>query len=613
MPHNEDYLDSLLDSVQGKNKKRESSRIERPKTNKPSSGSSFLDDFERDVFGDIENSDSKEQDFIRDFEAELGIEPDDSSRKDSQRKEKTSDSVKSKSIADILSEAEDETYIQEIVENETREDLFVDDSQLAYDDEPDEMLDSIEPQSTDMSDSAPSAETDDISTDKEDSEPDVMSDIDEGSEPDVMSDIDEGSEPDVMSDIDEKDANQEEGISEEDALKAIEEAFSVDEEEKSGDDDEIMSDIGGEESDSTQEDASQGDEGESEGKADSNMSQDEIMDIGDLLDSIDEEGNIDIPEEKYVDLVDETGKPVVDEDDDKTATKEDDEKKPGIFSKILGIFSGIFKKKKKDAEEEEGEASETKEAEDKAPEESGASGSGEEQVDEALDSKEAKKKAKKEEKERKKKEKEEAKKKAAEEKAKKKKDKTKKEKKQKAPDNSPKIPIKVLLPFILLSASLVVLWFVAQKTLGGEILQRSAKSNFDKDNYLDSYATLSGMEIDEEDEELVILYNRSKLMATLEYRWKTYEIYKGNEEIKAIDALVRGMDFYSKNGKMAKELGITTQFDMLGRQISAALSDTYGVSDKDAKDLLDIKERKEYTKELYYILERQGLWSSEKK
>ncbi len=528
MPRNEDYLDSLLDSVTeitdfNKDSARDSGK-------KVRSEAQFLDEFEREIARDLETKSSRE--LVDEFERSLGLLP----------QEDILEGISTKTEPDGYQSAA--KFLDSDTDNE---DLLSDLAGILGGGTDSDIEIPIDVP-------APANVKDDIENDG------IISDVDDG----VISDIEDDTEaiPDEEQDLTANISN---------VIKESDESYQEEAESEAVNETEDFSESVTEDFKSSEE-LSQ----ESEG---------EIPDIGSLLDSFGEdiEGN-----SETVTGEDLKGNTSVENDETDKA------KKSSVFGKILEKIKEIFNRESQEEETHEEEALDLQPAEEiegETPE----------------DSKAAKKKAKAEEKARKKAEKEEAKKKAAEEKALKKANKQK----NKVPDNSPKVPITVLIAFVILSASIIVFIYILQDSVGHRSAIKSAKGYFDSDNYVLAYEKLSGLEIKEENEEETTLYKRSLYLATLEYRLDSYSMYTGMDEIKAIDALVRGTYYYTENMDKAEELGIQTQYETLGRQISTSLSDVYGVGETEVAELMKINDRKDYTKALYSILERQGLWSLE--
>ncbi len=288
-------------------------------------------------------------------------------------------------------------------------------------------------------------------------------------------------------------------------------------------------------------------------------------------------------------------------------------KKGGIFGKILGIFSGLFGGKKSEGEQEDdgtvqiGDTSPTMEelseedenilsdfTDDQTPAE------GEEVVD------------KKALKEAKKKEKEEAKKLKAEEKAAKKAQKAAEKAEKKAnkppkePDNSPVIPIKKLIPFLVLGISFVILVILGGNTIYHARRISEAKSLYETGSYAAAYSVLE--RIDDLDEEETELYEKARILAKLELKIRQYNLAMVHERYEeALDALIQGTYTYVRNQDAAAELKISDAFNALGAQIEKSMMDEFGVSESAAMDMYAIHKRPDYTRAVREVLKSVNL------
>ena len=283
----------------------------------------------------------------------------------------------------------------------------------------------------------------------------------------------------------------------------------------------------------------------------------------------------------------------------------------GIFGKIMGIVKGLLSKTKKEGEEDEdgtveiGENAPTMEelaAEDAdilsefSDEETPVE---EDPKEKKKREKEEKKKQKQAEKEAKKKEKEAAK--AA------KPPKEKKEKKPKEPDNSPKIPIKGILPILILGLSLLALILISGNTIYKNRTIKEAKTLYENGSYSACYSKLYPMEDDLDEDEYELL-EKARMLAKLELNLKEYNLAMSQEKYgEALDALLLGTYTYQRNAYDADRLHINDQFNELGTQIETTLAQQFGVSEDEAMMIVRLPKRKEYTKKIHEILRSVNL------
>lgn len=293
--------------------------------------------------------------------------------------------------------------------------------------------------------------------------------------------------------------------------------------------------------------------------------------------------------------------------------KEEGVEKPkgGIFAKIKAIFAGLFK----DDEEEDDtvEVHENATFDDTSSENADilAEFEGEAPLDPKA-AKAAAKEAKKKEKEEKKNQKEAENKEKAAAKAEKKKasdaaKKIKAEKKaaSKVPDNSPKIPIKHIIVWLVLAASFVALILLFTKLIGYKTSINNAKSAYENGNYIEGYYALNGVEVKEQD---VVLYNQIYLMAVQQQKLNSFNIFMQNHKYDlALDQLILAYGTYRDNSSDAASLGIGDAYDEFGAQISASLSENFHVSSDEAYVLYSMESRQDYTVAIMNILKGLGL------
>ena len=261
-------------------------------------------------------------------------------------------------------------------------------------------------------------------------------------------------------------------------------------------------------------------------------------------------------------------------------------KKPGFLSNLLSIFS----KKSKD------DKGEDKEVIDITSE--GADDVSQENLDILKSLDEAEEAAPKKEKKKKEKKKKEPKEKKVRE------PKEKKPKKEREPDNSPKIPGKIIFVFVVLSVSVVVLITLGQTILGYKLSLSNARVAYNAGDYFLSYEQLMGVTLKEQDEDL---FRKSRLLGDLQKRSREHHILMTNEKYAmALDSLVIGVARYDEYYQEAKDLGIEKEYKEIGDGLIQLLSDQFGVSREDAVAIYKLN-REDYSIRLDQIIEECNL------
>lgn len=329
-----------------------------------------------------------------------------------------------------------------------------------------------------------------------------------------------------------------------------------------------------------------------------------MSDIGDLLNADENDIELDEARDAFEESADKAEK----------STDNPEEEEPKEKVSLIDKIKGIFKKKKKGEDEEEKEILDVaakNEVEDTTEENK--------KILEEMDEEEAEELAKKQAKAEAKAEKKAAKKAAKEEKkAAKAAAKAEKAKQEKKPsklaqflqsDKSNKIPVKVLVVFVLLVGTLVALLIIGSNIFSKRNAINEAKSLYSQGNYIDAYNSLAGISsLSEEDTEIL---NKSRLLADLQNKKKEYDTFMAKKDYQnAFDALVVGVGRYNENYEKAKEYGITAEYDGVESMIVGQLKDQFGTSKEEAAKLYEIKGRTKYTVAISDKLKALGMDSN---
>ncbi len=325
----------------------------------------------------------------------------------------------------------------------------------------------------------------------------------------------------------------------------------------------------------------------------------ELGDIGDLLQADDKNIELEEAQEEFDAQADAEGSAEellagLDGSGIEEAEEEEQEKGiKGILAKIKSIFSKKEKKQEGvlDISQSNGEENLTEENLEILKSLDAAEAEGQEKED-------TKKKKRKERKEEEKKEKEERKEK------KEKKPKKEKVKKEKKPDNSPKIPGKIIFVFVILGASVVLLITIGQKALGYRMAMSKARAAYENTEYFDAYEALIGMEMDEDD---IDFFRKTRLLGDLQKRYQEYNTFVGREMYDlALDSLLTGVGRYDENYEEAKSLGIENEYKTWGEALTQILSDQFGVSSEEAIAMYKLN-REDYSIRLDEIIDELEL------
>lgn len=210
------------------------------------------------------------------------------------------------------------------------------------------------------------------------------------------------------------------------------------------------------------------------------------------------------------------------------------------------------------------------------------------------------KKEKKEKAKAEKKEKKEAAKRAKAEKAAKK---PKKVKKPKEPDNTPPLPKKPVILVFVMVASFLTLVIVGTNLFGYSNSMSEAEHNYELGNYELAYREVSGLVLKETDIETCEKY---RVMATVAGEFSAYQSFmESNLYDMALDSLIRTVGRCQKYQAEAELYGCAQEMTRLREQTTGALA-SFGLTEEQALELYAIEGRDEYSEKVYAQIELAG-------
>lgn len=125
---------------------------------------------------------------------------------------------------------------------------------------------------------------------------------------------------------------------------------------------------------------------------------------------------------------------------------------------------------------------------------------------------------------------------------------------------------------------------------------KAAGRNFTAKNYEEAYQILGGMKLEEEEQEI---YRKTFLLVRLDKQYNSYVNFKNLKMDKeALNSLIQGITIYYAEIEEAKTLGIETEMNELKDTILYSLTNEYGLNEEKAKQISEIGDTNEYTKEI---------------
>lgn len=275
---------------------------------------------------------------------------------------------------------------------------------------------------------------------------------------------------------------------------------------------------------------------------------------------------------------------------DVNASVEEKPKKNGIFAKMFATLTEEWEPEPTEEElkqEAEQKAFEKQAAKEKKEEEKAAKAEEKKQkAEEAA----ALKKAKKEEADKAKQAKKEAKeaKRAAEEEEEAKK------------GGKKRISKKKYVVVTIMAASILGGILLASELLNSYTNRMDGRKAYYAGNYKDTYLEMYGEVLDESD---TILQARSKVIMKMQRKLDSYKNYsKMGYELEALHALLEGLTVYDNVNLEAEQYQVTEEVEDIRADILMILSANYGLSEENARELLQNEDEISYTKALNHII-----------
>lgn len=273
--------------------------------------------------------------------------------------------------------------------------------------------------------------------------------------------------------------------------------------------------------------------------------------------------------------------------------KSKEKKGPGFFARIFGNVITDQTAVEEENERQKEQKAAAKKAAKKEEKKKQAEASKEEKAQHAQEDKERKRQLKAEK---------------AAKKAEEKEEKKRKKEERKAEEAAQEVVGKINP----VGAAIVVIFFATIGILtvfGSMLLSRTTSLNnaenlFASGDYLKAYDTVQAASMFKEDE---VLYRRIRICSQIQKEIKSYTNYTSmGMKLEALDSLVKGIHHYDENQAEAESLGISDQVQALKNQITANLNNDFGMGEQEARELLTIADRAEYTGRLQQMVSNRS-------
>ena len=183
--------------------------------------------------------------------------------------------------------------------------------------------------------------------------------------------------------------------------------------------------------------------------------------------------------------------------------------------------------------------------------------------------------------------------------------KPKKEKKPKEIDNTPPLPKGPVIAIVIMVASLFGLILVGVNLLGYQSNINLAKDAYGKGSFVEAFSELQGLKIREKDTEF---YNQLQVLAVVSEKYQDYLVFENNGKHDiAMDNLICAYGRYDLNKQKAQDYNCSVEYEQLGGKIIKSLLEDYDMTGEEALQMYNAKNRKEYTLQLHAKLKALGL------
>lgn len=152
-------------------------------------------------------------------------------------------------------------------------------------------------------------------------------------------------------------------------------------------------------------------------------------------------------------------------------------------------------------------------------------------------------------------------------------------------------------------AIIAVVLVVGTKSYSYQISIKNAKDHFEYNHYNEAYEEVTGLKIQEQDQELydkimTVMYVNKELNSY--YNYYNLEMYP-----EALDSLIKGLKRYELYLSIGRSYGIEEDLDFVKAEILTELKDVFHVSEAEAYKIVGDQERVNYSSQIYsYVQER---------
>ena len=151
-------------------------------------------------------------------------------------------------------------------------------------------------------------------------------------------------------------------------------------------------------------------------------------------------------------------------------------------------------------------------------------------------------------------------------------------------------------------AMIAVVIIVGTSIFSYSLSIRNAEYEFNRDEYTLAYNEIYGLDIKKED---IVLYDRIMTVMYVQKQLNSYYNYYGlNDQPKALDSLLKGLQRYEKYIELAVDLEVDGDLDSVRKKILMEINSTFALTEQEAMEIIQSDSQAEYSKKVYDAVDR---------
>ncbi len=148
-------------------------------------------------------------------------------------------------------------------------------------------------------------------------------------------------------------------------------------------------------------------------------------------------------------------------------------------------------------------------------------------------------------------------------------------------------------------AMIAVVIIVGTSIFSYSLSMRNAAYEFERDEYTLAYNEIYGLEIKNKQED-ILLYDRIMTVMYVQKQLNSYQNYYGmNDNPKALDSLLKGLQRYEKYIDLAVKLDVDSDLDSVRKTILQKIEESFSMTEQEAMEIIQSDSQAEYSKKVY--------------